>query len=50
MQETLQGTRWETGGYLEILSAERTAKVRAEPFEADREIGVGVFFGDDEDE
>ncbi len=49
IQETLQVYRWEKGGYLEILSAERTAKIRAEPFEAD-EINMGVFFGDDEED
>lgn len=48
IQETLQVYRWEPGGYLEILSAERSDRVRAEPFDAD-EISVSAFFGDDED-
>lgn len=49
IEETLQVYRWDQAGYVEILSAERTEKVRAEPFEAD-ETPVGVFFGDDEEE
>jgi Uma2 family endonuclease len=48
VQETLQVYRWEAGGYLEILSAERSERVRAEPFEAD-EINVGVFFGEEDE-
>jgi Uma2 family endonuclease len=47
--ETLQVYRWEAGGYLEILSAERQDVVRAEPFEAD-ETPVGAFFGDEDGE
>ena len=34
IRETLQVYRWDQPGYVEILSAERTDKVRAEPFEA----------------
>jgi Uma2 family endonuclease len=49
LEQTLQVFRWHPAGYVEILSAERTEKVRAEPFEAD-ETPVGVFFGDDEEE
>ena len=49
IEQTLQVYRWEPGGYLEILSAERTEKVRAEPFEVD-EVKLGVFFGDDDED
>ncbi len=49
VEETLQVFRWEQGGYLEILSAERTEKVRAEPFDTD-EVKLGVFFGDDDED
>jgi Uma2 family endonuclease len=49
IQETLQVFRWETGGYLEILSAERTDQVRAEPFDGEM-IRVAAIFGDDEEE
>ncbi|PKN40685.1 MAG: Uma2 family endonuclease, partial [Deltaproteobacteria bacterium HGW-Deltaproteobacteria-20] len=34
-------------GYLHVLGATRTERVRAEPFDA-IELPVGVFFGDDE--
>ncbi len=47
--ETLQVYRWDPAGYVEILSAERMEKGRAEPFEAD-ETPAGVFFGDDDEE
>lgn len=40
--------RWVADGYLEVLSAERGERVRAEPFEA-IELQVGTLFGDDED-
>ncbi|MCC6524959.1 MAG: Uma2 family endonuclease [Polyangiaceae bacterium] len=36
-------------GYLDVLSAERGERVRAEPFEA-LELDVGALFGDDEPE
>lgn len=49
IRETLQVYRWDQPGYVEILSAERTDKVRAEPFEA-HETSVGAFFGDDDEE
>ena len=39
--------RWMEGGFLEVLSAERGERVRAEPFDA-LEFGVGALFGDDE--
>lgn len=47
VQETLQVFRWDHAGYVEVLSAERSDKVRAEPFDAE-EICVAAFFGDDE--
>lgn len=48
VQETLQVYRWDQAGYVEVLSAERMDKVRAEPFDVD-EINVAAFFGDDDD-
>ena len=48
-EETLSVHRWTTDGYLEVLVADRTERVRAEPFDA-IEIRVGVFFGDDDGE
>ena len=41
--------RWVTDGYLEVLSAEKGERVRAEPFHA-IELPVGVLFGDDEED
>lgn len=49
VQETLQVYRWHEAGYVEIVSVERTATVRAEPFAA-TEINVGIFFGDEDEE
>lgn len=49
VQETLQVFRWDQAGYVEILSAERTDKVRAEPFEVD-EHRVAAFFSDEDDD
>jgi Uma2 family endonuclease len=49
VQETLQVYRWDPVGYTEILSVERDAVVRAEPFEA-TEIPVGIFFGDEDED
>lgn len=45
-EQTISVNRWHPDGYIEVLGADRTAKVRAEPFEA-IEFPVGVFFGDD---
>lgn len=45
--EALHVHRWQDEGYLEVLSAERGERVRAEPFDA-IELSVGTFFGDDE--
>lgn len=46
--ETLTVHRFTEGGYLLVLAAERSERVRAEPFDA-IELQVGVLFGDDED-
>jgi Uma2 family endonuclease len=46
--ETLLVYRWGPDGYIEVLAAERTERVRAEPFEA-LELCVGVLFGDDDE-
>jgi Uma2 family endonuclease len=46
MRETLSVYRWTDVAYLEVLTAERGERVRAEPFDA-VEFDVGVFFGDD---
>jgi Uma2 family endonuclease len=47
--ETLTVHRWGPDGYVEVLSAERSDRVRAEPFET-IELRVAVLFGDDDDE
>jgi Uma2 family endonuclease len=47
--ETLSVYRWAPEGYIELLAAERSETVRAEPFEA-VPLRVGVLFGDDEDD
>ena len=44
---TLEVFRWHEDGYLQVLTAERGDRVRAEPFDA-IELDVGVLFGDDE--
>jgi Uma2 family endonuclease len=41
--------RWTSDGYLLTLAADRSERVRAEPF-AEIELAVGVLFGDDDDE
>lgn len=48
-EQTLSVHRFSPDGYVEILSAERGERVRAQPFEA-IEIQVGVFFGDEPDD
>jgi hypothetical protein len=48
-EETLSVNRWTAEGYLEVLTADRTERVRAEPFDA-IEPTIGVQFGDDEQE
>ncbi len=49
VEETLAVYRWHSDGYVEILMADRTESVRAEPFDA-IELRIGVLFGDDADE
>jgi len=49
VEETLSVQRWHADGYLEVLIADRDARVRAEPFDA-IELPVGVLFGDDDDD
>jgi Uma2 family endonuclease len=46
---TLSVYRWHPDGYIEVLIADRTQRVRAEPF-GDIELKVGILFGDDDDE
>jgi Uma2 family endonuclease len=48
-EETLSVNRWTTDGYVEVLAAERTDRVHAEPFDA-IELRVGVLFGDDDED
>ncbi len=47
-EETLAVHRWHPDGYVEVLVADRSERVRAEPF-PEVEIVVGVLFGDDDD-
>ncbi len=49
LEETLAVHRWHTDGYVEVLIADRSERVRAEPFAA-IDFCVGVLFGDDEDD
>jgi Uma2 family endonuclease len=49
IEETLAVYRWHADGYVEILMAERSERVRAEPFDA-LELRVAVLFGEDDDE
>ncbi|MBL0213361.1 MAG: Uma2 family endonuclease [Myxococcales bacterium] len=49
VDETLTVYRWHPDGYLEVLIADRTQRVRAEPFEG-VELSVGMLFGDDDPE
>ena len=49
VRETLSVLRWSADGYIDVLSAMRGERVKAEPFDA-IEISVGVFFGDDEED
>jgi Uma2 family endonuclease len=49
VRETLSVLRWSPDGYIEVLSAMRGERVKAEPFDA-IELQVGVFFGDDDEE
>jgi Uma2 family endonuclease len=47
-RETLTVLRLADEGYVEVLQAKRSSRVRAEPFDA-VELQVGVLFGDDEE-
>jgi hypothetical protein len=47
-EETLTVYRWTPDGFLLALAADRTERVRAEPFDA-VEVWLGVLFGADED-
>lgn len=47
-EESLSVFRWTPEGYLLVLAADRSARVRAEPFEA-VELPVGALFGADEE-
>jgi Uma2 family endonuclease len=49
VDETLAVHRWHPDGYVEVLSADRDERVRAEPFEA-IEFRVAVLFGEDDDD
>jgi Uma2 family endonuclease len=46
--QSLTVLRWTADGYLEVLVADRSERVRAEPFPAVEWL-VGVLFGDDDD-
>ena len=48
IEETLSVHRWHTDGFVEILVADRTETVRAEPFDA-IELKIAVLFGEDDD-
>jgi Uma2 family endonuclease len=47
VDETLAVHRWHPDGYVEVLSAERHERGRAEPFDT-IELHVAVLFGEDE--
>ncbi len=47
-RETLTVLKLTDQGYVEVMTAERPGRIRAEPFDA-LELQVGVLFGDDED-
>jgi Uma2 family endonuclease len=49
MNEILTVHRWAPEGYLQVLTAERGERVRAEPFDA-IEWPVGMLFGDEPDD
>ena len=48
-EETLSVNRWAKDGYIEVLAADRTERVRAEPFDG-IEISIAALFGDDDDD
>ena len=45
---TLLVYRWSAEGYVEVVAAQRSERVRAEPFDA-VELAAGALFGDDEE-
>lgn len=45
--ETLTVLRWHEPGFIEVVVAERSERLRAEPFDA-FELSVGTLFGDDD--
>ena len=47
IEETLAVYRWQTDGFVEVLIADRSETVHAEPFDAIA-VRVGVLFGEDE--
>lgn len=47
IEQRLEVYRWHSDGYLQVLTAMRGERVRAEPFDA-IELQVGVLFGDDD--
>jgi Uma2 family endonuclease len=49
IEETLSVNRRHPDGYVEVLVADRSERVRTEPFDA-IVLRVGVLFGDDDDE
>lgn len=49
VEQTLAVYRWHEDGYVEVLIADRSERVRAEPF-GTIEFRVGVLFGDDDDD
>ncbi len=49
VEETLAVHRWHPDGYVEVRVADRTERVRAEPFDA-IVLRIGVLFGDDDDD
>ena len=49
VEQRLEVYRWHSDGYLQVLTAMRGERVRAEPFDA-IELQVGVLFGDDDDD
>lgn len=46
--QTLKVYRWQKDGYLQVLTAERGDRVRAEPFDAIM-LSIAVIFGEDEE-
>jgi Uma2 family endonuclease len=49
LEQTLVVHRWSSDGYVDVLSADASERVRAEPFEA-IELRIGALFDDFDDE